>query len=357
MLKSLRVGWRQFAADPRLHRGRRGGPAVALAACFLVAQIVFNEVLPDPEVPDAGQVVTWNSNTDIWAEDGALRLRPRVAPGRRAGERHRALLDGASFSCMPATARAAGLRVRRPDLVDILGLRSSAGDLRAALSRPDAIALTEDSARAVPRRRRARQDGARARARARGGRRGARAAAPARQRRRRCSRASTRRPPRGRGDAQRLELVAGQHLRACRTGLPAGRRRRHGAGRVRAGPGHDARPRNEHKDIKIPTSCARRRCRASTCDGAQGTRHAMLLLGMGGGAALMLGLALANYVNLTSVRTLARAREIAVRKTLAPSPWRLTAQFVVRVDPRRRVAAALGLLLAWWVAPAIGSIC
>ena len=80
------------------------------------------------------------------------------------------------------------------------------------------------------------------------------------------------------------------------------------------------------------------------------------LLGMVGGALLMLALAVANYVNLTSVRTLARTREIAVRKTLGASPWRLTAQFMTESALAAGVAAAFGLLLAWWLAPTLGHL-
>jgi cell division protein FtsX len=70
----------------------------------------------------------------------------------------------------------------------------------------------------------------------------------------------------------------------------------------------------------------------------------------------MLALAVANYVNLTSVRTLARAREIAVRKTLGANPWRLTAQFVFEASLTALLSAAIGLLLAWWLAPTIGGV-
>jgi len=91
-------------------------------------------------------------------------------------------------------------------------------------------------------------------------------------------------------------------------------------------------------------------------EGGGGQSHWTLLLGLGAGAALVLALAAANYVNLTSVRTLARTREIAVRKTLGASPWRLTGQFVLESTLAAITAAAAGLLIAWWVAPALGEL-
>lgn len=69
-------------------------------------------------------------------------------------------------------------------------------------------------------------------------------------------------------------------------------------------------------------------------------------------AAGVLALAVINFVNLWSVRTLKRQREIGLRKSLGAGARQLTAQFFAEALVVAGVAGALGLLLAWWATPA-----
>ena len=365
MLKDLRVGWRQFIADPGYTAVIMLGLSVAIACCYLVAQVVFNEVLPDPDVPDPAQVVNIEfrgnipGQNDDWFDQAPFLFGTTL---RQAGAPVSAIarsLDGEDVIVRAGNRSGRlGFEFADPGFVDIFGLRASAGDVRAALTRPDAIALTEASARTL---------------------------FPA-------------------GDALGKAVTVRGHALTV-VALVADRAQlgesRHDAyvsfdspvdpvdadtrtawysmqGKVFArvapgfkaadvgaaaqslfdnGPGAKSVPAEwSAKGRKAAFLRATPLTRQYLEGGRGGHARAMQLLALAGGAALMLGLAVVNYINLTSVRTLARAREIAVRKTLGASPWRLTAQFMFESALAAGVAAAIGLLLAWWLAPTIGQL-
>jgi hypothetical protein len=68
-------------------------------------------------------------------------------------------------------------------------------------------------------------------------------------------------------------------------------------------------------------------------------------------AAGVLALAVINFINLWSVRTLKRQREIGLRKSLGADLPALLAQFFVETLCVAVLAVAVGLLLAWWGMP------
>lgn len=76
-----------------------------------------------------------------------------------------------------------------------------------------------------------------------------------------------------------------------------------------------------------------------------------MLLGLSAIAVLILMLALINYVNLATVRTLRRQREIGVRKVLGASNGRIILQFLSESTLLSLFASLLGLLLAWLLLP------
>lgn len=73
-------------------------------------------------------------------------------------------------------------------------------------------------------------------------------------------------------------------------------------------------------------------------------------------AAGVLALAVINFVNLWSVRTLRRQREIGLRKSLGAGAAQLSAQLFAEALVVAGVAGALGLLLAWWTTPAVQAL-
>jgi len=76
-----------------------------------------------------------------------------------------------------------------------------------------------------------------------------------------------------------------------------------------------------------------------------------LMLGLAGVAVLILLLAATNYVNLATVRVLARQREIAVRKVLGASAQAVARQFLAESVLVSLIATVIGLLLAWLLLP------
>jgi len=81
-----------------------------------------------------------------------------------------------------------------------------------------------------------------------------------------------------------------------------------------------------------------------------------LVLAMGAAGLLILGLAVVNYVNLATMRTLRREREIAMRRVLGATTRRLLAQFMAESVLLSLAAAALGMLLAWLLLPLLSEL-
>jgi len=92
---------------------------------------------------------------------------------------------------------------------------------------------------------------------------------------------------------------------------------------------------------------------ASSSD-AYGRRSSVL--GMAAGGLLVLMLGTINYVNLATVRTLRRQREIGLRKLLGASTGQLVRQFLSEAVLTTMLAAAAGLLLAWLLLPTFSGL-
>jgi hypothetical protein len=75
------------------------------------------------------------------------------------------------------------------------------------------------------------------------------------------------------------------------------------------------------------------------------------VLGLAALAVLILVLAMANYVNLAAIRTIARQREIGVRKALGVTGLRLGQQFMAESTVVAMAATVVGLAFAWLVLP------
>ena len=73
-------------------------------------------------------------------------------------------------------------------------------------------------------------------------------------------------------------------------------------------------------------------------------------------AVLILALAATNYINLATLRVLGRTREIAIRKTLGAGTGRLAGQFLAESVLLALGATAAGLLLAWLLLPVFSQL-
>jgi putative ABC transport system permease protein len=88
------------------------------------------------------------------------------------------------------------------------------------------------------------------------------------------------------------------------------------------------------------------------------TRHGdrQTIFGLAAVALLILALAATNYVNLATVRTLRRQREIAVRKVLGAGAGAVSRQFLAESILVCLVATLIGLLLAWLLLPVFADL-
>ncbi len=80
------------------------------------------------------------------------------------------------------------------------------------------------------------------------------------------------------------------------------------------------------------------------------------IFGLGAVGALILVLAATNYVNLATVRTVRRQREIAVRKVLGASTGAVSRHFLAESVLVCLIATLLGLLLAWLLLPVFSDL-
>ncbi|MYM22975.1 FtsX-like permease family protein [Duganella sp. FT135W] len=76
-----------------------------------------------------------------------------------------------------------------------------------------------------------------------------------------------------------------------------------------------------------------------------------MVLALGAAGLLILLLAVVNYINLATVRAVRRQREIAVRRVMGATTRQLLLQFMAEAMLLSTAAAALGVLLAWLLLP------
>ena len=92
---------------------------------------------------------------------------------------------------------------------------------------------------------------------------------------------------------------------------------------------------------------------AATANESGSTQHGdrQTVFGLAAVAILILLLAATNYVNLATVRTLSRQREIAVRKVMGASVGRVVSQFLAESLLVALISTVLGLILAYPLLP------
>jgi putative ABC transport system permease protein len=370
-LRDFRIGWRLLVKEPAYSAVVVLGLAVGIAVCFLLLGYVRHSFSYDEHVPDRERVFQLQQRWNLallgneWVADTSLPA-----------------LDAALASGQPVLGTAflnRGLSVRVGDrvlgisvtLVDrdfekIFAPRVLAGDLHAALTRPEALALTADTARQLFGRidavgRTLQGDGQTY-----------------------VVAAVVADPPAattmwfgglaGRGSvimpadvrafvtdawgrsAGRVYLKllpgadAGAVLDALRRGLRASPLvRRDYVQQVAALGGRDL------IDYRLqPIADVYLAPDVNDLLAPHGNRQG--LIGLGAVAVLVLLLAATNYVNLATVRTLARQREIAVRKVLGASAQAVARQFLAESVLVCLLATVLGLLLAWLLLPVFSDL-
>jgi putative ABC transport system permease protein len=368
-LRDFRIGWRLLVKEPTYSAVVIGGLAVGIAACFLLLGFVRHSFSYDENVPERERVVRlmqrWNLDVfgKEWEDSASLATRAAVLGSGQpvlasAFIRHQ--FDVRAGSRVASVA----VGLVDPDFQKIFAPRVLAGDLGAALTRPDALALTRDAALklfgtedVVGKTLQSDRETYVV------------AAVVADQP------AATTVPFEALAGASGtiwpsvknfenawggvagriyLKLLPGADgeavLEAVRRGLRnSSLMQRDYAQNAEVLKGHDL------IDYKLgPIADAYLDPDLRGQSGTHGDRRAML--GLAAVALLILLLAGANYVNLATVRTLARQREIAVRKVLGASAHTVARQFLAESVLVCLIATVLGLLLAWLVLPVFSDL-
>lgn len=371
-LRDFRIGWRMLVLEPVYSAVVVLGMAVGFAVCFLLLGFVRYSFSYDAAVPDAGRIYLVKHKLNIigkpsWYESTPL---PFLDVARRSG-----LVESASaLMTLPLVVKGAGQAQRiditavHPEFAAMLGIRARDGDLHAALARPDALALTAGAATQLF----GSTDVVGKTVQIAGEAHTVAALLPdpplnstisyailagvtnkawPEQRRNAMfhewgtigAKLYVKLPPGGTpGPLEHLLQDAADNSPLIRQ-LPPDMLQKLGQQKV--------------MDLRLgalPDMYFDRDTANMPMSGPHGDLRA--LLGLAAVALLILLLAVCNYVNLATVRTLRRQGEIAVRKVLGASIGRLTAQFLAEALLVSLLATGLGLLLAALMLPAFSEL-
>jgi putative ABC transport system permease protein len=362
-MRSLRLAWRQLAAEPGYSAVTILGLAAGFATCFVLMMYVAFTHGYNRHVPDVQDVhaVKWRPNflhDPLWLDAVPAPFLGAAQRTGMAGAAAMALGVGGGVEAPGGMLRVTGLAVT-PGFPAVFGTRAAQGDLAQALSRPDAVALTWRTAEKITGTRRVlgkvlRIDGKNL-----------------------TVLALLDDPPAA--SALRYGMLVGvdsvlvpqdqrRHLES-EWGMVAGQLF------VRLAPGITQaaftdqlqRAVDAPFEADIPAPLRARLAGRRIVDvgltplldlyfdpdlagiGNRGDRKTVL--GLGAVGILVLLLAAANYVNLATVRALRRQPEIVLRKVLGAGAVRLAGLFLAEALLVALLATALGLVIAWLLLP------
>jgi putative ABC transport system permease protein len=150
-LRDFRIGWRLLVKEPAYSAVVVMGLAVGFAACFLLLGFVRHSFSYDREVPERERVYRlmqhWNLSAagPAWSDTASL-------PARDAALASGQPILASTYITRSIDVRAGdrvqstGVTVVDPDFEKIFRPKVLAGDLHEALSRPDTLALTHETA-------------------------------------------------------------------------------------------------------------------------------------------------------------------------------------------------------------------
>ncbi|MCC2957631.1 ABC transporter permease [Massilia sp. IC2-477] len=369
--RDFRIGWRLLVKEPGYSAVVVLGLAVGFAACFLLLGYVAHSLSYDRHIPERDRIYRlmqkWNisSGSGNWGDAASLPARDAiVASGTPLLAS--SFIESSIDVRVGAEIRSISLTVVDPDFRQIFNPTVLAGDLAEALERPDTLALTRDTATQLF--------------------------------------AST-------DVVGKTVLVAGQPYRIAAvlenqpaaTTLPyaalAGSRTAiwkqeyrelvttnwgssHGGVYVKLLPGGSAQAALDALRRSMRASSFIQRMspeQVASLNGRdliefrlgpladayldplikeQSPTHGdrRTIFGLAAVGVLILALAATNYVNLATVRTVRRQREIAVRKVLGAGTGALSRHFLAESVLVCLVATAIGLLLAWLLLPVFSDL-
>jgi cell division protein FtsX len=360
-MMNFRIGWRLLLQQPAYSMVVIGGLAVGFAACFLIFSYVLFCLNFNSAVPDNDRVVMVKQRMNIfpvpiWMTGAYLPLRDvALASG---------MVSEASIAVPISKTMRVGDKVQQlysvavdPSFPAMFGVDAQQGNLQAALKHPDGMALTQSSAaklfgNAPALGQGVYIDGTLLQVRA----------------------VLPDPPPNG---TQRYDALVGPHSSAWTERDTAFSEWKSNQFFLKLRPGAsiaaltpvlqaaaDQSPFDESlkkngmgkmlngrnvTDIRLTSLRDLYFDEDLAASGDSGNRNSVL--GLAAGGLLILLLATINYVNLATVRTLRRQREIGLRKLLGASAGQLVRQFLSEAVLTTVLAAALGVVLAWLLLP------
>nr|WP_315261269.1 FtsX-like permease family protein [uncultured Duganella sp.] len=369
MPRDFRIGWRLLLQQPAYSLVVIGGLAIGFAACFLLFGYVAYCLNFNSSVPDSERVVVVKQRINVFPRpDWQLRsLASLLHVARDSGMVEESIMttDVDVRLRVGAGLRALDLRVIDPAFGKIFDVRAAEGDLQAALTQPDGLALTRSGA--------ARLFGMQA-ALGRSVRAGdallqVRAVLPdpaansSLQYEALIGTASSAWPERDTALTRPtratlfMKLKPGASIVALTALLQQASERDPFNQRMKSGSlGKRLNGRNVADIRLLPLRDAYfdQDMAASRAGDSYGRRGSVF--GLAAGGLLILLLASINYVNLATVRTLRRQREIGLRKLLGASAGQLIRQFLSEAVLTAVLAAVAGLMLAWLLLPAFSDL-
>ena len=371
-LQDFRIGWRLLLQERAYSAVSILGLAVGFAACFLLLGFVHYCLSYNSHVPDAQRVYSVKQRINVfprpdWAEYAGLPMQTAAAAS--------GMVESSSIAkqlelplWLGAQRHETELRVVNPAFEALFGLRAVEGDLQAALTLPDGVALTASKARAIfgsgqalGQHLRLRTETLQVRA--------VLPDPPANSTLRYealIGSASTAWSEKERGDhATNFQRRGGIYLK-LKPGADPAQLQRQLQDAVNASPLDttwrtgpmgkklDGRNVTDVAIVAMPDVYFDEGLAAGRSGGDYGQRGSVFALA--GIALLILLLAASNYVNLATVRTLRRQREIGMRKLLGASHARLALQFLAESSVVALLATVLGLGLAWLCLPMFGGL-
>jgi hypothetical protein len=369
-LRDFRIGWRLLLLHPAYSLVITGGLAVGFAACFLLFGFVEFCLNYNSAIPDNDRVVVVKQRNNIfprpeWEAWAYLPLRDVALASGMVADAGIAKPIDAPLRAGNAL-RALDLQAVDPAFGRMFAVVARQGDLHAALTQPDGIALTSTGARKLFG---AAAGTALGRTVSIGG--------TALQ-----VRALLRDP--AANSTQLYEALVGTGSSAWRERGTAFSEWNRGSVYLKLKPGASMSALTALLQQASENSAQSQRMRsvgASTLKGRNVSDISLLPLrdayfdqdlansrdaerygqrasvyGLSAGGALILLLAVINYVNLATVLTLQRQREIGIRKLLGASAGRLARQFLSEAILTTVLAAVAGLVLAWLLLPVFSDL-
>jgi hypothetical protein len=366
----FRIGWRLLLREPGFSLMTIAGLAVACAACFLLLGFVRYSFSYDSHVPDAARIYLVKQRINFfprpeWDTRTMLPLR-QVALDSGLVEQASIAVPQRQPLRVGANLHEVELLAVDPAFAAIFGIQALAGDLAAALTRPEGLALTRATAtrlfgaqrQAIGKTVRIGDETLRVLAvlpdpPANSTRRWEALTGPLSRARPAAERTLT--PDWKRGGVY-LKLKAGakpgqleELLQQAVDHSPFTQRFRASAmGKAITG------TMVEERLAALPYLYFDADLAASRAGADYGKRSTVL--GLAAVALLILALAVVNYVNLATVRALRRQRETGLRKVLGAGTGRVATQFLAESVLVTVLAAILGMMLAWLLLPTFAGL-